>query len=154
MKLTLNQIKKSNILVVQDDNSSLENKEIPYYVMRKTNSEFFHRNIFYAIEKIIFKNDEYIIDTVSYPINPQTFNETLNKETIMNPAKIIETKIFIFDDDANTFTDDQIFSKISDVEYQIEKMEKIKEKPKKLTAKIKKMKEAIVELITYVDERS
>lgn len=75
---------------------------------------------------------------------PKTMEITVNK---------IETKTFINGSDAATLSDDQIFLLIARTEKDIEKLEAIKEKPKKLTIKITAMKNSVLELIKIVDSR-
>ena len=72
------------------------------------------------------------------------------KEITMNK---IETVVRINDADASDFSDDDIFDLIAKTEKDVEKLEAIKEKPKKLEAKIVKMQESIKELAKIVDER-
>ncbi len=137
----------------------LPEKELDYYehnpdknIPSDLRSMILNKNIYLNNINFSSKIDK-ASDDISNLIMNQFKQETQIKETTMNPQTIIETKVFIFGGDAINLSDDQIFDRISEIEHQISKLEAIKEKPKKLSTKIKKMKEAIAELITYVDER-
>ncbi len=65
----------------------------------------------------------------------------------------IETKVFIDDQDASTYTDDQIFGEIRCAEKRIEELKAIKTPTKKLADSIKKLEEYAASLAKYVDER-
>jgi len=75
------------------------------------------------------------------------------EENTMNHITKIETVVRINNTDASEYSDDDIFSLIAKTEKDIEKLEAIKEKPKKLEVKIDKMKESIKELAKIVDAR-
>jgi len=90
-----------------------------------------------------------------YPskIDKLKFKLKLEKENTMNHITKIETVVRINNTDASEYSDDDIFSLIAKTEKDIEKLEAIKEKPKKLTAKIKAMQASITELVKIVDTR-
>ena len=71
-----------------------------------------------------------------------------------NDVPAIETKIFIFGTDASTMSDDQIVDRIFDIERQIETLQSVKNKPKKLVAKLNAMQDDIKALVEYVDSRA
>lgn len=71
-----------------------------------------------------------------------------------NGAPAIETKIFIFGTDASTMSDDQIVDRIFDIEKEIASLEAVKNKPKKLVAKLQAMQDDIKALVEYVDGRA
>jgi len=81
----------------------------------------------------------------------QIFKPKLKTEEIIMTK--IETVVRINNVDASNYTNDDIFSLIAKTEKDIEKLEAIKEKPTKLTAKIKAMQDSIKELVKIVDTR-
>lgn len=87
-------------------------------------------------------------------INAAPYSVETKMAQTANGAPAIETKIFIFGVDASTMSDDQIVDRIFDIEGQIETLESMKNKPKKLTAKIEAMKADIKALVEYVDSRA
>lgn len=69
-------------------------------------------------------------------------------------APAIETKIFIFGVDASTLSDDQIVASIFDIENEMNRLGAVKNKPKKLEAKLHDMAGDIEALVKYVDGRA
>ena len=93
-------------------------------------------------------------DQLDAPINQfQQTQETEMTQTA-NDVPAIETKIFIFGTDASTMSDDQIVDRIFDIERQIETLQSVKNKPKKLVAKLNAMQDDIKALVEYVDSRA
>jgi hypothetical protein len=97
------------------------------------------------------------VSTNSVPIsNGGTYvtNATINTQGETKVAdKNIETKVFIKGVDAANLTDSQIFDRISNLEQQIANLNKIENKPKKLTTAIKDLQKDIRDMIDYVDSR-
>ena len=77
------------------------------------------------------------------------------KEILMNKTEIItiETKTLINGVDITTFKDSEIYSLIAAQEAEIETLDKIKTKPKKLVAEIEKRKAGIEALVAYLDSK-
>lgn len=71
--------------------------------------------------------------------------------TITHPA--IVTRTFIFGVESSSVGDDEIFDKIAELETQAEALNKTKNKPKKLQAKIDSIMEDIKKLVEFVDGR-
>lgn len=103
------------------------------------------------------------INTEQTPISDEDLAAIINAaphptETEMtqtaNDVPAIETKIFIFGTDASTMSDDQIVDRIFDIERQIETLQSVKNKPKKLVAKLNAMQDDIKALVEYVDGRA
>lgn len=90
-------------------------------------------------------------DRISTASFPQTIPETAMSTTPAIPA--IETRTFIFGDNAANMTDEQIFAGIAKIEAEIKKLDGVENKPKKLQAKIDAMKADIAKLVEYVDAR-
>lgn len=86
-----------------------------------------------------------------------TFSNLANnlKEIIMNKTEIItiETKTLINGVDITTFKDSEIYSLIAAQEAEIDTLDKIKTKPKKLVAEIEKRKAGIEALVAYLDSK-
>ena len=82
----------------------------------------------------------------------QQINQSTNQENTMT-APTIETKTFIAGVDAATMSDTPIFRKIASIEQEIDKLDQIKRKPKKLVAAIETMRVDVVALCEYVDGR-
>jgi len=80
-------------------------------------------------------------------------DQTNLKDQTMSTAPTIETKTFIAGQDAANMSDAQVFAKIASIEQQIDKLEQIKHKPKKLVAAIEVMRSDVVALCEYVDSR-
>lgn len=78
---------------------------------------------------------------------------TLKEITMNATAPAIEVKTFIRGVEAKDLSDDQIFNEIRRIEKDIEELDKVKSKPKKLAAKIEEMHKSIKELTEYVDGR-
>ena len=91
-----------------------------------------------------------VIDSaISQPIT-LTFPEILmNKTDIIK----IETKTYVNGVDVATMDDSEIYSLIAAQEAQVEELEKIKTKPKKLVAEIEKRKAGIQALVDYLDSK-
>ena len=87
-------------------------------------------------------------------INAAPYSMETEMAQTANGAPAIETKIFIFGVDASTMSDDQIVGRIFDIEGEIETLESVKNKPKKLVTKIEAMKADIKALVEYVDGRA
>lgn len=102
-------------------------------------------NDYYIVDK---QRDDYF-DSLKYA--PVLIHKPNEEPTMTAPT--IETKTFIQGEDAATLTDTQIFSKIAKLEAEIEKLDKIQNKPKKLVAVIEKLKEDINKLVEFVDAR-
>lgn len=75
--------------------------------------------------------------------------QTQPKEPIMK----IETKTFINDQDASTYTDDQIFGEIQRAEKRIEELKAIKVQSGKLAKAIDDLQDYVNKLAAYVDAR-
>lgn len=86
------------------------------------------------------------------PRNQQA-DQSTNQENTMSNTPTIETKTFIAGQDAANMSDVQIFAKIASIEQQIDKLEQIKAKPRKLVAAIESMRKDVVALCEYVDGR-
>lgn len=82
-------------------------------------------------------------------VSPTPSLQTQPKEPIMK----IETKVFINDQDASIYTDDQIFAEIRRAEKCIEELKAIKTPTKKLADNITKLEKYAADLATYVDSR-
>lgn len=79
-----------------------------------------------------------------------------NEEIIMsNTAKtpVIETRTYIYGTDAVQMSDEQIFTKIAELEGVIARWEKVQNRPKKLQAVIENTKADIKKLSDFVDSR-
>lgn len=87
-------------------------------------------------------------------INAAPYSVETKMAQTANGAPAIETKIFIFGTDASTMSDDQIVDRIFDIERQIETLQSVKNKPKKLVAKLQAMQDDIKALVEYVDGRA
>lgn len=75
----------------------------------------------------------------------------IQKETIMIK---IENKTFFNGADISAYSDDALFGKIQEAEKELERLEAIKNKPKKLEKKIADLKEGIKALVEAVDARA
>lgn len=77
------------------------------------------------------------------------------KEIIMSKTEIItiETKTLINGVEISTFKDSEIYSLIAAQESEINSLEQIKAKPKKLIAEIEKRKAGIEALVAYLDSK-
>lgn len=77
------------------------------------------------------------------------------KEIIMNKTDIItiETKTYVNGVDISTLDDGTVYNLIAAQESEIEALEKIKTKPKKLIAEIEKRKAGIAALVAYLDSK-
>lgn len=107
----------------------------------------------YGMGKQRFKELAKNYDLGKLEISPRIHKSQNPKgETTMKLTKI-ETITFIDNLRADEMGDDQIFALISQTEKDIDKLEAVKEKPKKLTAKITAMKESVKELGKIVDAR-
>lgn len=74
---------------------------------------------------------------------------TIEEDTMI----AIENRTYINDTNAADMTDDQVFTKIADLERDMAKLEAIKNKPQKMVKRIGEMQDAITKLVKYVDER-
>lgn len=93
---------------------------------------------------------EVIIDSAVSQPTPLTFQEILmNKTDIIK----IETKTYVNGTDVATLSDSEIYSLIAAQEAQVEELEKIKTKPKKLVNEIEKRKAGIQALVDYLDSK-
>lgn len=93
---------------------------------------------------------EVIIDSAISQPTPLTVQEILmNKTDILK----IETKTFVNGVAVATMDDSEVYSLIRAQEAQIEELEKINTKPKKLVAEIEKRKAGIQALVDYLDSR-
>lgn len=111
------------------------------------------------------------LDRVKYPVPdkapPQEFGEVIidsavsqpttptYQEILMNKTDIIkiETKTYVNGTDVATLSDSEIYSLIAAQEAQVEELEKIKTKPKKLVNEIEKRKAGIQALVDYLDSK-
>lgn len=87
----------------------------------------------------------------SFVISNSTSSCFTFKESVMSAN--IETKVFIDGMDASKLTDEQIFSKISQLETVIDGYAKIKNQPDKLKGRITAIEQDIKALVKYVDLR-
>lgn len=94
------------------------------------------------------RSDTTTTGRITSPTPNHTF-QTQPKEPIMK----IETKVFINDQDASTYTDDQIFGEIRRAEKRIEELKAIKTPTKKLADNISKLEEYASKLAAYLDAR-
>lgn len=76
----------------------------------------------------------------------------LKEPTVTKPFEI-KTTTCINGTDAKHLSDDQIFKIIADLESQIDQLNKVQHKPKKLLDKIDALRADIASIIKYVDER-
>lgn len=85
----------------------------------------------------------------------QRVEDALNptKETTVSKPIEITTKTLINGADITGMSDAEIFSLISNQEAEIEALEKIKTKPKKLVAEIAKRQAGIAALVAYLDSK-
>lgn len=67
--------------------------------------------------------------------------------------KIIETRVYVRGVHSDEMTDEQIFETIRHVEKDIESLNAIKNKPKKLLDRISEMESSIAKLAELVDAR-
>lgn len=95
---------------------------------------------------------DYTLDTWPYWAEQVKPNEP-KQENTMNPENIIKTKVYVSGNDASDLTDDQLFAQVATVEKEIERLDAIKTKPKKLEVRIAEMKSQLDELIKYIDSR-
>jgi hypothetical protein len=79
------------------------------------------------------------------------YNPNKSKDTSMTIK--IESKTFFNGVDLATYTDDQLFGKISEAEKEVERLEAIVAKPKKLVKKIQELKDGIDALAAAIDAR-
>lgn len=93
-------------------------------------------------------SDKEIAAILNAPITKKEIIMQLDKS-----APALETKFFIFGVDASALTDDQIVAQIFEIEKEISRLEAVKNKPKKLTAKIGAMDADIAALVKFVDDR-
>jgi len=95
------------------------------------------------------------IDEITRIVNIKTKTQPTNStgELPMNPSNIIETQINVFNQNAADMSDDQLFSKMREVEIAINNLKKTEIKSSKLAAKINEMETQLKALVTYVDER-
>lgn len=82
-------------------------------------------------------------------VPPTPSLQTQPKEPIMK----IETKVFINDQDASTYTDDQIFAEIRRAEQRIEELKAIKVQSGKLAKAVDDLQDYVNKLAAYVDAR-
>lgn len=87
-------------------------------------------------------------------INAIPYSTETEMAQTANGAPAIETKIFIFGVDASTLSDDQIVASIFDIENEMNRLGAVKNKPKKLEAKLHDMAGDIEALVKYVDGRA
>lgn len=88
---------------------------------------------------------------LTQPVKPQ-----LIKEDIMTTSKTainITTKTFINGEDVANMSDSQVYDLIAQQEKDIEKLESIKHKPKKLVKEIEDRKAGIAALVAYLDSK-
>jgi hypothetical protein len=81
-------------------------------------------------------------------------NAALQEGKTMKPNDVIQRKVYIFNADASTLTDDQLFTNIADVEAEINRLRNIASQPKALKKRITEMEDALKDVIGYMDERS
>lgn len=93
---------------------------------------------------------EVIIDSAVSQPTVITFQETLMNQTDILK---IETKTFVNGVAVATMDDSEVYSLIRAQEAQIEELEKINTKPKKLVAEIEKRKAGIQALVDYLDSK-
>lgn len=100
------------------------------------------------LDKVIAEQDQYFGRNRCSEINQPI---TTNKE----PAVMIkiETRTFLNNTYAASFKDEELFAKIAEAENEVERLEAIKTKPKKLQAKIDELKAGIEALSAYIDAR-
>lgn len=79
------------------------------------------------------------------------YNKPTKQDTTMTIK--IENKLFYNGVDIKMYSDDQLFSEIAKAEAEVERLEKIATKPKKLQAKIDELKEGIKALADAIDAR-
>jgi len=113
--------------------------------MQKTDTTDIYKQV---ADRIKQPHDD-LLDTLRFTKQFTKFNK---QENTMSMTKI-ETVVRINNADASEYSNDDIFSLIAKTEKDIEKLEAIKEKPIKLTAKIKAMQDSIKELVKIVDTR-
>lgn len=88
------------------------------------------------------------------PTGPyQPITQPTEEITMTTPTPVIEVKTFIAGTDAANMTDMQIFQRIAKMEDDAARLEEIRVKPKKLIAHICTMREDILKLAEYVDNR-
>jgi hypothetical protein len=80
-------------------------------------------------------------------------NPPIQEDLSMSNKITIEVKTFVNGVEGSTLTDAAIFNKIAAIEVEIEKLEAIKRKPKKLVALIAEMQADVEKLADYVDKR-
>lgn len=84
--------------------------------------------------------------------NPETKEEIMLKINVP-AAATIETKTFIAGVDASTLTDEQIFTRIAEIESQLRHYDTISTKPAKLVELMSRLKLDTAKLAAYVDGR-
>ena len=70
-----------------------------------------------------------------------------------SPVIKIETKTYANDVEITKLTDDQVFKLISDAEAEVAKLESLKARPARITAKIAEINEGILKLVAELDSR-
>lgn len=68
--------------------------------------------------------------------------------------KLIDNRTYINGVESSQVTDEKIFGMISNFEAEIETLNKIKNQPKALKAKVEFLQSQIDELVAFVDERT
>jgi len=94
-----------------------------------------------------------VAESIEQYLNPKDNPVKEQDMSTANSVVAIETKTFVYGQEASTLTDDQIFGYIAKIEKEIDDLDKIKRKPKKLQAKIDQMKSDIDKLTEFVDNR-
>jgi len=69
-------------------------------------------------------------------------------------AEPIETRTYIYNREASTVSDDEIFAHIQNINDEVKKLEAFDTKPKKLEQRIEKLKANRDKLVKYVDSRA
>jgi hypothetical protein len=92
-------------------------------------------------------NAQYHFDRVNKELNK------INQEKIMTPEQVFQERKYIDGVNAKELTDEDIYNVINDVEKEIERLNKMKTKPKKVEAKIKAFEEQLKKLVEFVDSR-
>lgn len=121
-------------------------------------AEIVDTNTTAVLEPVVIRSDypEWIVsdDSLKDIISYITFIPEQETNTVSNLNPItVETRTFVNGVDAKQLSDDNIFAKIAEAEAEIERLNKIKRKPKALQARIDALTAGIDALVALSDAR-
>jgi len=105
------------------------------------------------VDKSIEELQDEIVDHMSNALDSfKQVQEKVAMSDSIKPAKV-ESHVFVDGIKGSDLTDDQIFAKIASHEAEIERLSKIKTRPKKLLDRITEIEDGISAMVDYVDNR-